>query len=63
MTILKNKENTVTITNGVRDNWKTTTPMWCRTITKALLGRRAPTTQEWIEGRRKQDEFYKKTRD
>lgn len=39
----------VKITNGRRDNLKTTTPMWCRTITLALQGKRCPTTEELIK--------------
>lgn len=39
----------VKVTNGRRDNLKTTTPMWCRTITSALQGKRCPTTEELIK--------------
>lgn len=53
----------VIITNGQRDNWKTTTLMQTRTITNVLQGRRCPTEHEVIknlEKRRKQQWQEKK---
>lgn len=38
------------VTNGRRQSSKTTTPMWCRTITKALDGLLCPSKEEYIKG-------------
>ena len=47
-------KNNVSITDGKRDNLKTTTPMWCRTITKALEGRRSPSREQIVNKYRKE---------
>lgn len=47
-------DNRVTITDGRRDNLKTTTPMWCRTITKTLQGKRCPSRLQIINKLRKE---------
>jgi hypothetical protein len=43
------RRNAVSICNGQRDNWKTTTPLQERRIHKALEGRRCPTDAQVIK--------------
>ena len=47
----------VKITNGKRDNMKTTTSMQVRTITKALQGQRCPTREEVIKKLQKERRY------
>ena len=46
---MSSKRNAVSICNGQKDNWNTTTPLQVRAIRKALEGRVCPTKAEVIK--------------